>query len=226
MTAGLTVMAGVVACVLANTGRGPGDEAGTRDPTTREVEVTVPGVWKSRPAGEDQAAWVSEKTPAKVTIRPGRVYAFDVAPGVTDEQLAGLRALRGVPLRDLTVAGDRVSDAGVAHIAQLSGVRSLYLSACGRVTDGGLAHLKKVADLERLWVTANGRITDEGMRSVAELTKLRWLSLFGCKGVTDEGVRRLKGLSGLRFVFLGRTGVTDAGVAELRKALPGCEVSR
>jgi len=202
------------------------DEVEAQASPPREVEVTVPGVWKSRLAGVDKAAWVSEKSPAKVTIKPSQVYAFDVARDITDEQLAGLKALKDVPLRDLTVASARMSDVGMAHIAQLSSVRYLYLSACGRVTDEGLAHLKKMADLEQLWVTANVQITDEGMKSLAELNKLRWLSLFGCKRVTDEGARRLKSLSSLKFVFLGGTGVTDTGVADLQKALPRCEVKR
>ena len=80
--------------------------------------MAVPGEWKSRPAGEDKVAWVSEKTPAKVTIKPDRVYAFAVARDVTDEQLAGLKALKDVPLRRLSVASARMSDAGMAHIAQ------------------------------------------------------------------------------------------------------------
>jgi hypothetical protein len=50
--------------------------------------------------------------------------------------------------------------------------------------------------------------------------------VFGCKRVTDEGARNLKKLSGLEFAFFGGTGVTDAGVADLQKALPQCEVKR
>jgi hypothetical protein len=115
----------------------------------QEVEVTVPGEWKSRSAREEKAAWLSVKTPAKVTIKPGQVYAFHAAPDVTDEQLAGLKALMDVPLHDLTVASARMSDVGMAHIAQLSSVRYLYLSACGRVTDEGLAHLENMGDRKR-----------------------------------------------------------------------------
>jgi hypothetical protein len=222
----LPAIVGMVACVLMGFGRGWADDDDARKSAPREVEVTVPGEWKSRPAGEDKAAWVSEKTPAKVTIKSDHVYAFEVARDVSDEQLAGLKALKDVPLRDLTVASARMSDAGMAHIAKLSSVRYLYLSACGQVTDEGLAHLKKMADLEQLWVTANTQITDEGMNSLAELKKLRWLSLSGCKRVTDAGARELKKLSGLKFVFFGGTGVTDAGVADLQKALPQCEVKR
>jgi hypothetical protein len=226
MKANLTAAVAVLACVLMGPGREWANSGSDDKQASREVEVTVPGEWKSRPAGEDKAAWVSEKTPAKVTIKPGRMYAFEVARDVTDEQLAGLEALKDVPLRDLTVASAKMSDAGLAHIAQLGSVRYLYLSACRRITDDGLAHLKKMADLEQLWLTVNDQITDDGVKSLTELKKLRSLSLFGCKRVTDEGARSLQKLSGLKFVFFGGTGVTDKGVADLQKALPQCEVKR
>ncbi len=133
-------------------------------------------------------------TPAKITIKPGQVYGFDAANDVTDEQLAGLKALKDVPLQNFSVVSARMTDVGIAHFAQLSGVQGIYLSACGHVTDKGLAHLKKMTDLETLWVTANAQITDEGMKSLAELKKLKSLSLFGCKQITDDGARALKNL--------------------------------
>jgi hypothetical protein len=166
MKINVMALVGVVAGVLLGFGRGSTDETGTRQTAPREVEVSVPGQWKSRPAGKDKAAWISEKTPGKVVIKSDHVYAFEAARDITDEQLAGLKALKDVPLRNLTVASARMTDAGMAHIAQLSSVRNLYLSACGRVTDEGLVHLKKMADLEQLWVTANTRITDAGMKSL------------------------------------------------------------
>jgi hypothetical protein len=45
-------------------------------------------------------------------------------------------------------------------------------------------------------------VTDVGLKELAALTRLKSLSLFECKGVTD------------------------AGVAELRKALPDCKITR
>jgi hypothetical protein len=226
MKAIMIAAVGALAWVLTGAGYARVGKTDAQEPAPREVEVKVPGTWRSRPAGDDKAEWVRQKTPAKVAIKPGQVYAFDIERDVTDEQLADLEALRDLPLRDLVVASARMSDAGMAHIARLSGVRSIYLSACFRVTDKGLAHLKKMADLERLWLTANAQITDEGMKSVAELKKLNWISLFGCKQVTDEGVRRLKDLRGLQFASFAGTGVTDVGVADLQKALPQCKVSR
>jgi hypothetical protein len=186
----------------------------------------VSGEWKARPTGKDKARWDTQKTPSKVTIQAGYDYAFDGARDVTDEQVAALAALKGLPLQRLTLGSDKLTDAGVAHLAGMKELRSLYLSACPQVTDKGMAHLKKLADLEELWVTANPQVTDEGMKSLAELGKLKWLSLYGCKRITDDGARQLRGLKNLKFAYFGGTAVTDAGVADLQKALPDCEVKR
>jgi hypothetical protein len=52
------------------------------------------------------------------------------------------------------------------------------------------------------------------------------LSLKGARAVTDRGLEHLKGLTGLKAVDLRETGVTDAGVEALRRALPRATVQR
>jgi len=56
------------------------------------------------------------------------------------------------------------------------------------------------------------------------LTYLSSLELYGTK-ITDAGLVYLKGLTNLTFLTLSKE-VTDAGVAELQKALPNCVISR
>ena len=50
------------------------------------------------------------------------------------------------------------------------------------------------------------------------------LSLIGTK-ITDAGLLRLKRLTKLQRLVLDFTKVTDAGVADLQKALPNCKIS-
>jgi hypothetical protein len=52
---------------------------------------------------------------------------------------------------------------------------------------------------------------------------LERLELFGTH-VTDEGLGYLKGLKHLRHVDVRKTKITEAGIAELRKALPDATV--
>jgi internalin A len=44
--------------------------------------------------------------------------------------------------------------------------------------------------------------------------------------VTDSGLQELAGLNNLQTLGLDGTRSTDAGVAELRKALPKCNIQR
>ncbi|HPH14915.1 MAG TPA: hypothetical protein PLC34_14010 [Burkholderiaceae bacterium] len=67
-------------------------------------------------------------------------------------------------------------------------------------------------------------ISDETLRWVARQSLLEelWLE---CTDLTDAGLLQLRTLSRLRFVSLAHVGVTGSGVAALRSALPGLEVS-
>ena len=49
------------------------------------------------------------------------------------------------------------------------------------------------------------------------------LLLDGTK-VTDKGLKELVSLKSLRAVNLRKTGVTKAGVGQLKKALPACRI--
>jgi hypothetical protein len=48
----------------------------------------------------------------------------------------------------------------------------------------------------------------------------------GTTAVTDGGLQHLKGLTDLQVLYLDYTAVTDAGVADLQKAIPNCKIQR
>ncbi|MBI82494.1 MAG: hypothetical protein CMJ81_04795 [Planctomycetaceae bacterium] len=160
---------------------------------------------------------------------------------------AGLVHLKGLTnLQELSLRNTQTSDAGLVHLKGLTSLKKLFLRST-RITDMELLHLKGLTNLEYLRLE-NTRVTDTGLAHLEELTNLKSLSLDGTWGVTDDGLLRLKGLTNLQALNLGTTAitdaglvhlkgltmleklsldhtqVTDAGVAELHKALPECEI--
>ena len=85
-------------------------------------------------------------------------------------------------------------------------------------TDATLAHLQGLNGLKQLWLTATS-VTDSGMLHLKGLTNLQMLHLERTL-VTDVGLAHLKSLTRLRDLRLLQTPVTDAGVAELKLDLP------
>ena len=83
-------------------------------------------------------------------------------------------------------------------------------------------------------------ITDSGLVQLKGLPKLQTLDLDGTK-ITAAGLAHLKGLTSLQKLNLGGTRlrllkiigdkrfgskVTDAGIADLKKALPNCKITK
>lgn len=190
-----------------------------------EVKLDLKGIMSSRRDGDVVSFKGIAKSPATVTIEPDQEYQFLFIAPPTDVELAQLKVFKDAPLHLYVPQSDRIGDTGMEHLAQLNGLRALSLLGCRWVTDRGLANLRKMPNLESVWLTGNDQITDNGMEYLAELKGLKQLSLFNCKRVTDDGARRFKSHTGLKSIILKECGVTDAGIDELRKALPACKVN-
>lgn len=164
---------------------------------------------------------------------------------VPDAALKELGALKH--LRSLNLFGAEVTDAGLKELVPLP-IESLYLDYARKVTDDGLKNLagmKKLRSLNLMStaITEAGlkdlaplpleslalsltNVSNAGMKDVANLKQLRTLILFST-AVTDAGLKELVGLKSLQWLDLfGSTRVTNTGAAELRKALPACQVSQ
>ena len=90
------------------------------------------------------------------------------------------------------------------------------------MTDDGLAHLARLTGLSSLYVGQTG-ITDAGLAHLAGLTGLKSLWIDGTK-VSDAGLRHLEGLRGSGEVVAYHTQVTDAGKSRILKALPNLNI--
>ena len=124
----------------------------------------------------------------------------------------------------LELTDTAVTDAGLEHLRPLKRPAPLYLDGTG-VTDKGMAALAAGAGrLETLSVSRT-RITDVGVASLSRLPRLYWLEMVD-DPVTDRGLLTLKGCPQLQRLKAHGTQVTPAGMAGLRKALPGLEEAR
>ena len=111
---------------------------------------------------------------------------------------------------------------GELTVADLEKVTSLRLPF-RQITDVGLKEVAKLQNLQELYLPS--QITDEGLKEVAKLQNLTGLNLMACKQITDAGLKEVAKLQKLERLSLLGTKITDAGVAELRKALPKCFIS-
>lgn len=116
--------------------------------------------------------------------------------GLTDHGLESVAALRNLEV--LSVAGTKVTDAGLEHLRGLDRLRSL--------------------DLTRTQVTA------KGLEQLASLKNLERLNLLGAKRINDDAASALERLTGLKWAGVTDTGMTEAGLAALRKARPSLRV--
>src|SRR5947209_20048265 len=115
--------------------------------------------------------------------------------------------------------------AAVGHDDSRPDCPVVYVGMPEGTTDADLRDLCELRRLDALDL-AGTDITDDGLRRLSDLRWLRCLRLSGT-GVTDAGLRHLESMTGLRALHLRDCpGVTDAGVARLRDALPGCDIVR
>jgi hypothetical protein len=114
----------------------------------------------------------------------------------------------------------------LAYLASLPGRRKVVEVTLNRpsITDDGMAHLASFPDLNML-VLDDCHITDDGVKRLQDLAHLRCLYIV-CTTITDDGVAWLADRQELWMVNLIGTPVSSAKLAELRAALPYCNVVR
>ncbi|HJZ60475.1 MAG TPA: hypothetical protein VKE74_36365, partial [Gemmataceae bacterium] len=166
--------------------------------------LTLNGQWYSRPAGNPDAAWSAQpvKLPGEVTVKPNETYRLTLNPAqATDAELARLKVLNGVPgLEAVDLSGcEKVTDAGLSHVAALCGVKAVALADTA-VTDSGVALL------------------------LTRLRDLEAVSLSGCESVSQAVVPYLARQRKLKAVSLPPRADTIDVRVELARRLPSCKV--
>jgi hypothetical protein len=149
---------------------------------------------------------------------------------VTDAVLKELAGLKNLQYLDLDRT--QVTDAGLKELANVKSLQSLDLSGT-QVTDAGMKELVKLTNLRSLNLGFVA-VTDAGMKDLAGLKSLKTLKMFPLKGnvflpdgggkFTDTGLKELARMKSLESMMIDSINLTQAGVDELRRALPKCRV--
>jgi hypothetical protein len=134
-----------------------------------------------------------------------------IASVMTDEGLASVSHDNG--LQKLYCFKPKITDAGVKHLANLTGLKDLELLRVPELTDATLAHIAGQTNLEKITLSGTS-ITGSGLVHLAGMRKLRSLTISN-EALNDAGLANLGKLTGLTQLYLGGGAYTDTGVAAL-----------
>ena len=136
-------------------------------------------------------------------------------PGPPQDALAGLQTLN--------LCATHVTDAGLASLRNLPNLHALYLNDT-QITDAGLQR-SPACPSSRNWTCWARASPTTGWRTCKPCTVFRTCRSAAARSPTAAW-RNLAGLHGLKELHLSRTGVTEAGIQDLQKALPQLRIIR
>jgi hypothetical protein len=121
-------------------------------------------------------------------------------------------------LDELNIGSIGITDAGMEHIARLTGLKSLGLFGCDNVTDSGFTKLTALKSLESL-TAFNDNITIAGLNRLSSLSSLKRLHILDVR--RGGAVLDLSGMTSLEYVIISfspKSGdaFTDADLACLK----------
>ncbi len=106
--------------------------------------------------------------------------------------VASLDEVRSLPPGVERILVHSLDDDKAGALARHSGLRVLYQDGNARITDLGLAALADLRELEMLDLEWAKLITDAGLAHLHRLRNLKWIDLSFCKLVTAAGVAALQ----------------------------------
>lgn len=185
-------------------------------------------------------------TDADLAQLEAQLFVKVIAVSLRDTKItdAGIRQLKLLPrLRSLDISGTLITDEVGATLKSFHSLKELAVANTD-FSDTGLFHIKDLS-LRRLDVERT-RVTNRGLRYLKAMDQLNELRL-GQTSVGDEGVVFLRGRPihrldlhqtevtdgviayltsfPLEEVILWDTGVSDRGLATLRKSLPALRIN-
>jgi hypothetical protein len=80
-----------------------------------------------------------------------------------------------------------------------------------------------MSQLQELQILSREKIQNEELESLVEVPQLKKLRILGC-GLSDASLTHLTDLKNLQVLEIYTTGVTEAGINELKKSLPNLTI--
>ncbi|MDQ3814506.1 MAG: hypothetical protein M3347_11215, partial [Armatimonadota bacterium] len=181
------------------------------------------------PAEQELALVISEAgrqdRSALAALRPNDLQSLHLSARVTDADLAHIQHLTG--LRQLIIGNSPdLGDAGLAHLQDLASLELLVIWGCRQV-DTGLGHLKGLTALSELALGGMG-LSNRAMDDLSQFPSLKRLHLL-YDDAGDAGIASLGSLRSLDYLGLVGIDVTEAGIAGLKDlslkglSLEGCQ---
>jgi hypothetical protein len=114
-------------------------------------------------------------------------------------------------------AGGLMTDDVLARVAKLNHVISLSLGGSRQLTDDGLLHLARMPQLQHLDLSEypGGRLTDRGLEALRHLANLRRFEMTWQSGISDAGVANLRCCERLEQVNLMGSPTGDGAIQAL-----------
>jgi serine/threonine protein kinase len=148
----------------------------------------------------------------------------DIRIEYADIEDEGLRPLQSLPeLRELTLRDSyKTTDAGMAILGTLKGLRRLVLEGSRSITNEGVKELTSLKDLEGLFLAHSSLLDDGVVPYLRQIKGLRSISLHGCPRFTSKALAEAASLPNLlQITFSSKQldEVLDLGAAKLTACL-------
>jgi hypothetical protein len=119
-----------------------------------------------------------------------------------------------------------MTDEHLGPLARLDRLGTLRIEGWAGLSGHGIGHLREKRKLAGLTLAGCPDLNEEGVMEIARFTDLEGLNVAGAVKIGDLAIPHLAKLKKLKALTITGTAITDAGVERLRKALPGCNVTR
>jgi hypothetical protein len=130
--------------------------------------------------------------------------------GLGDEAIKALAQCRKI--EELHLVSLPIGDEALATVGKLPSLERLWLTNVDKVTSAGVGHLAECRSLRRLYLTGSG-VSSPTLDAVARCSSLEFLSLAG-NALKDDQIAGLSALTRLQTLNLSNTGIVGTAFAK------------